>query len=257
MNESEFTMPATTASARRTAALNSVLGYLSDLGEALERMDVDPVVDVLRVLEEAYVEGCTVFLAGNGGSASTASHFAVDLAKTVRGYPPGPAADGFRVWSLADNIGLITAWANDEGYDRVFSEQVLRIGKPGDVLIVISGSGNSPNVVRAVEATQECSMITIGLLGMGGGKLGPMVDYSVVIDSQDYGVIEDAHMALGHLIARHFRTLDKQSLRKDVKKIMRESHGVRSQLTPNIDHVQWRNENGRWKIARSNSKSGS
>jgi D-sedoheptulose 7-phosphate isomerase len=249
-------MPDSTASARRTAALNSVLGYLSDLGDTLERIDVDPVVAVLRVLEEAYIEGSTVFLAGNGGSAATASHFAVDLAKTVRGYPPGPASEGFKVWSLTDNIGLITAWANDEGYDRVFSEQILRTARPGDVLIVISGSGNSPNVVQAIEAAQEMSMVTIGLLGMGGGKLGPMVDYPILIDSNDYGVIEDAHMALGHLIARHFRTLDKRALRKDVKKILREGKGINPQLVQNIDRVQWRNENGRWIIARSNSKNG-
>jgi D-sedoheptulose 7-phosphate isomerase len=249
-------MSANIASARRTAALETVLGYLSDLCDTLEHMEVDPVVDVLRVLEEAFVEGSTVFIAGNGGSASTASHFAVDLAKTVRGYPPGPSADGFQVWSLTDNIGLITAWANDEGYDRVFSEQVLRAGKPGDVLIIISGSGNSANVIRAVEAAQEKSLITIGLLGMGGGKLGPMVDYPVIVDSPDYGVIEDAHMAMVHLIARHFRTLDKKKLRKDVKKIVRESLGVRPPLTLNGDVVRKRKKNGGWIITHNKVKSG-
>ncbi|MCB2212049.1 SIS domain-containing protein [bacterium] len=249
-------MPTHIAAARRTAALESVLGYLSDLSETIERVNVDPIVDVVRVLEEAFAEGSTVYIAGNGGSAATASHFAVDLAKTVRGYPPGPPSDGFQVWSLADNAGLITAWANDEGYDRVFSEQVLRAGKPGDVLIVISGSGNSGNVVKAVEAAQEQSMITIGFLGMGGGKLGPMVDYPVVIQSDDYGVIEDAHMVLVHLIARHFRLVDKKKLKKETRQIVRESNGVTPPLRLHGGIERKRNKHGRWIVTRTNSRNG-
>ena len=110
-----------------------------------------------------------------------------------------------RALSLTDNVPLLTAIANDMSYDDVFAKQISELGQPGDVLVVISGSGQSPNIVRAVEEAKERGMATIGFLGMGGGTVGRMVDHSVIVPADDYGPIEDIHMVLDHLTVAYFR----------------------------------------------------
>jgi D-sedoheptulose 7-phosphate isomerase len=152
-------------------------------------------------LEQAFVKRCQVFIAGNGGSAATASHMANDFTKGVT----QERGRGLRAISLSDNISLITAIANDKGYNEVFADQLLALGQPGDVLIVISGSGNSANVVRVVEVAQEMQIRTVALLGMGGGRVADMADVSVVVPSDDYGPIEDVHMVFDHLITTYLR----------------------------------------------------
>ena len=177
--------------------------YLDDLSNALKALPVDSVDRALAALERAHLEGRQVFLAGNGGSAATASHMACDLVWSLAqaGVP------GLRAVALADNLSLVTAVANDTSYDEIFARPISQLAKPGDVLVAISGSGNSRNVVRAVETARAMGVATIGFLGMDGGSLKPMVDVAVVVPSRDYGIIEDVHLALDHLTAAWLRDL--------------------------------------------------
>ncbi|MCH7554229.1 MAG: SIS domain-containing protein [Chloroflexi bacterium] len=175
--------------------------YVARLAAALNDMPFERIAQCWEMLESAYAGRKQVFLAGNGGSAATASHMANDLLKGIAhsGLP------GMRAIALTDNIALITAIANDLSYDEVFAQQLIALGEPGDLLIVISGSGNSPNIVRAVQEAKRLGIATIGFLGMGGGPVGRMVDCPVVVPSDDYGPIEDAHMMLDHVTLAYFR----------------------------------------------------
>jgi D-sedoheptulose 7-phosphate isomerase len=165
-----------------------------------EVADVAAAID-LRDLERAAVmlltcqaRGRVVFVIGNGGSAATASHFACDLSKGTR--RDGPPT--FHVVSLTDNVPLLTAWANDSGYDRVFSEQLTALARPGDLLVAISASGNSPNVVAAVDAARSCGMSVVSLSGRSGGRLAHLVDVLVNVPSDTIEVVEDAHLIVAH-----------------------------------------------------------
>jgi D-sedoheptulose 7-phosphate isomerase len=152
------------------------------------------------MLAEARGEGRTIFIAGNGGSASTASHFALDLQKAG-----GSSTVMTRALSLSDNMGLITAWGNDTSFDQVFVEQLRRVGQPGDVLVVVSVSGNSPNLLEALDWARSNKMGTLGLLGKDGGKALASVDSAVVVPSDDYGWVESAHLALHHILTYALR----------------------------------------------------
>jgi D-sedoheptulose 7-phosphate isomerase len=175
--------------------------YAADVSRILATLDVDAVAAGLALLEAAHAASKQVFLVGNGGSAATASHWANDLTwGLVRaGIRP------LRAIALTDNVPVITAIANDSSYDEVFSRQLDALATPGDLLIAISGSGNSPNVLRAVELAREKGLKTLGILGMKGGKVGPLVDVRVVVDASDYGPIEDLHMVLDHLALAYLR----------------------------------------------------
>jgi D-sedoheptulose 7-phosphate isomerase len=175
--------------------LDRVRGLLDELPEQADRF-----VDSLF---RAFEDGSTIFLAGNGGSAANASHFAQDLAKGT--LPSMEAAKRFRVVSLTDNIGFITALANDEGYDSVFEQQLRNLGRAGDVLVVISGSGNSPNVLRAVEYARQIGMRSIGVTGFDGGKLRAMADESVHVPVDDMGMAEALHGVVFHLAMSRLR----------------------------------------------------
>lgn len=175
--------------------------YLENLRGVLENLPLDDLARVIECLERAYTEGRQVFLAGNGGSAATASHMANDL---VKGVAKG-GNHGFRAISLSDNTALITAVANDEDYSQIFASQLVELGQTGDVLIVITGSGNSPNILRVTETAREMGITTIGFLGMGGGKVAKMTDISVIVPSNEYGPVEDVHMTLDHLITAYLR----------------------------------------------------
>src|SRR5436305_2676796 len=156
---------------------------------------------VLLLLEEAYHNGCRIFIMGNGGSAATASHFALDLAKnTIM-----PAAPRLKAISLTDHVPLITAWSNDTAYEHVFAEQLANMIEPGDVAIGISTSGNSPNVINALLLTKQLGGVTIGLLGAEGGMIKDIVDAYVLAPGWNIEQEEDAHMILAHIITRHMR----------------------------------------------------
>jgi|SRR5579871_3245256 len=174
--------------------------YIQGLKQVLDRLPLNVVDDVVRAIEEARDAGRQVFVIGNGGSAATASHMMNDLCKGTLGHKGDAPGPRLRVIALTDNVSLMTAWANDVDYSRVFSEPLRNLAQRGDVLVAISASGNSPNIVAAVEAAKEIGVKVIGLAGFGGGKLSKMADISFVVPSDGYGPVEDVHMILDHII---------------------------------------------------------
>ncbi len=170
--------------------------YLETLGNVLIHLPVAQIDQAVRTLRHAWANGRCVYLFGNGGSAATASHVAVDLVKgLVDGKRPR-----MKVIALTDNVPLLTAYGNDVSYDRVFAEQLSNFVQPGDVAVAISGSGNSPNVLAAVSLARERGATTIGITGFQGGKLKGMVDQAVVVPSDNMQQIEDAHMIIAHIL---------------------------------------------------------
>ena len=176
-------------------------GYLDRLISTLERLPIDDVERLSELLYRAYCDHKQVFTLGNGGSASTASHMAADLGKNTI----GPNMPRFRIMSLNDNVSLMTALSNDLGYENMFAEQLQNLIHPGDVLIVISGSGKSPNVLRAMEYARLRSAEVAALLGFDGGPAMDLADLAVRVDSRDYGVVEDAHLIINHILVEYFR----------------------------------------------------
>jgi D-sedoheptulose 7-phosphate isomerase len=167
----------------------------------------------IELIMEAGANGNLVFICGNGGSASTASHMACDLAKGTR-MPDFPA---FRAIALTDSLPQLTAWANDNGYENCFAGQLEGLGRAGDLLIAISGSGNSPNVLRAVEVAKELGMTTLGLAGFNGGQLGQMVDYALIIPAPTIEQVEDVHLILEHVICSTIRHLQAERQEKVIQ----------------------------------------
>ncbi len=176
--------------------------YVDETGAAIGGTYLPAAIaQIVPVFLRARDAGRTIFFFGNGGSASTASHFVVDIGKaTIRG-------DGrrFRCVALVDNVESVTAWANDAEYGVVFSEQLRGLGTAGDVAVGISGSGNSPNVLRAIELAQQMKITTVGLTGIGGGRLKGIVDIPVVVPSNSMQHVEDAHLLICHLLTSYFR----------------------------------------------------
>lgn len=181
-----------------------VRDYFTGLKAVIDRVDIAQVVAFLNELEHAYNEDRQIFIVGNGGSAGTASHMACDLAKTVLGKKPDRKKRRFRVMSMTDNVPLITALGNDFGYEHVFTEQLILFARRGDLLVVITGSGNSPNIIKAVKMAREMGMRTAGMLGFDGGQALPLLDAPVLISDFSYGFVEDLHMVLDHLATAFF-----------------------------------------------------
>jgi D-sedoheptulose 7-phosphate isomerase len=175
-------------------AVDFAEGYLSYLSQVFARIDRDAIALFVQALERARAEGATVFFCGNGGSAATASHFQNDLTRW--------RTDPMKVVSLTDNVAVITALGNDYGYDRIFVMQLEPLLSEGDVVVAISASGNSPNVVQAIEFANERKAVTVGLTGFDGGRLGELCEIHVHVPSArgEYGPVEDAHMVLDHLV---------------------------------------------------------
>ena len=176
--------------------------YLADLDGVLKKLPLDAAKRAADILFDAYQNDQTVFTFGNGGSAALASHVAADLGKAT--HIPGPAAlqgvKRMKVVSLADNIPMITAWANDADYESVFAGQIENFIQTRDVAFAISGSGNSKNVLRALELARQAGAVTIGLTGCGGGKMKALLDCAMVVESNSMQQVEDAHLILAHLI---------------------------------------------------------
>lgn len=171
--------------------------YVAALQATLAELPLEAVAGLVDTLAEAWRADRQVLTCGNGGSASTASHLAADLAKNVA----APGQRRLRVLPLTDNLPQLTAWANDAAYAEVFAEQVRTYGRPGDVLIAISGSGNSPNVLNAVRLARERGLYTIGLSGFDGGQLRRLVDWPVHVANDCMEQVEDAHLMIGHMAA--------------------------------------------------------
>ena len=168
--------------------------YLVDAGEALRSVHPGSVYGLARSLRNARENGRTVFTCGNGGSASTASHLAQDLSKGTL-LPNRPR---LRALCLCDSLPGLTAWANDEGYEHVFAEQLKSLGRPGDVLIAISGSGNSKNVLHAITAAHHLNMRTWGITGFDGGTLLTLAHRCIHVACDDMGMVEAAHGVIFH-----------------------------------------------------------
>ena len=172
--------------------------YISTLQLTMDQLPRHLVSDVIDLLQQARRKGSQIFILGNGGSASTASHFTCDLAKNTRqeGLPH------FRVIGLTDNMAMFSALANDEGYENVFSEQLASLVRPGDIVIAISASGNSKNVINAVEAAHRYEATVIGFTGFNGGRLRQLADINIHVNSNIIEHVEDIHLMLEHLIVK-------------------------------------------------------
>ncbi len=174
--------------------------YLSALRKTLETIDLDKVEQAIEWFRQARAEDRQIFVCGNGGSAAAASHFVTDV---VKGASYGRARR-FRILALTDSTPTITAYANDVGYDAVFVEQLKNFARPGDLVMGISGSGNSPNVLRAIEYANSIGCRTLALTGRDGGRLAPMAQLSIRVPEPHMGRIEDAHLVICHMIAYCF-----------------------------------------------------
>ena len=174
--------------------------YKAGLLEALEALDLGKVAEAIGILARARDEGRRIFVCGNGGSASLSSHFATDL---VKGASFGRTSR-FRVMALTDSLPTITAYSNDVGYECVFVEQLKNFAEPGDVVMAVSSSGNSPNVLRAVEHGNSIGCRTIALTGRDGGRLGPLAQLNIQVGHMHTGRIEDLHMVVLHMIGYYF-----------------------------------------------------
>ncbi|MCL5026079.1 MAG: SIS domain-containing protein [Chloroflexi bacterium] len=181
--------------------------YLDKLEKTAQALhgEMQDLAAIAAVLWSAYEGKHTIYVFGNGGSAATAAHFATDVGKGTLGRRGDLPVKGFKVIALGDNPALVTAWANDAGYDTVFASQLARLIEPEDVAIAISASGNSPNILKAVAKARQAGAITVALTGFGGGRLASECDYAIVVDSYDYEIVEDMHSCLAHILAQHLR----------------------------------------------------
>lgn len=181
--------------------LGATLGardYLDRVCREIQRLDVAQIEAFSQVVEDAYHAGKFVFIIGNGGSGANASHLCEDLAKcTLRDFE---SQKRLRVLSLTDNVPWIMAVGNDLAYDRIFVEQLKNLASPGDVLLAISGSGNSPNILKAVEWANANGMVTLGITGFGGGKLKELAAKNLHAGVDDMGIVESLHQVAFHWI---------------------------------------------------------
>jgi len=179
--------------------------YKADVLRAIETVDLEKVNEAIQILTEARDQDRRIFVCGNGGSASTASHFACDMVKGAS----FNREKRFRIMALTDSLPTITAYSNDVHYECVFVEQLKNFAEPGDVVMAISGSGNSPNVLRAVEYGNSIGCRTIALSGRNGGKLGPLAQLNIQASNPHMGRIEDVHMIVMHMICYYFMDAEK------------------------------------------------
>jgi D-sedoheptulose 7-phosphate isomerase len=175
--------------------------YLTDLQLTLTQLPLDALEQFIDLLHMARLQGKQVFIIGNGGSAATASHFACDLGKNTRkdGLPH------FRVMSLTDNMAAFSAYSNDDGYENAYAHQLSSFIQPDDIVIGISTSGNSPNILKAIELANKVGATTVGFTGMDGGRLGKLVNLNLGVPSTSIEQVEDVHLILEHMICTGIR----------------------------------------------------
>ncbi len=181
--------------------LETIKPYLSEVSATLDKLPVEAIAQVVEVLEGARMKGRRVYIFGNGGSAATASHFAADLSKGAicKGKPR------IKAFALTDNIALLSAWANDTTYENIFAEQLENVVEPRDIVIGISGSGNSPNVLNGIKVAKTKGATTIGFIGFDGGKLKELVHIAILVPSHNMEQVEDIHLLLEHVITTCLR----------------------------------------------------
>lgn len=183
---------------------NSVVSYIDELKNTLDLLPEDRIQEVIELLREARLAGRQVFIMGNGGSASTATHFVCDLGKNTR----SPHLPNFRVIGLSDNMAIFSALANDEGYENVFAQQLASFVQPEDIVIGISASGNSPNVLRAMELANQRGARTVAFTGFDGGKLRSLAGIEIHVPSHCIEHVEDIHLMLEHLITKALKGMN-------------------------------------------------
>jgi len=175
--------------------------YFEKLKAGLDCLDMKSLAEIIEVLQEAQKNKRWIFILGNGGSAATSGHLVNDLNKLASNGP-----NKFKAMGLTDNVSILTAWANDLSYDEVFVRQLDNLLSEKDVVIVITGSGNSPNVIKAIEFARERGATTIGFLGFKGGKARDLLDHYLLFDEEHYGRVEDAQSIMCHLIANYLKS---------------------------------------------------
>jgi len=178
-----------------------IKNYLSEVSATLAKLPVEGIAQVVELLAQARANRERVYIFGNGGSASTASHFASDLSKGAisKGKPR------IKAFALTDNVPLLSAWANDTAYENVFAEQLENFIEMGDIAIGISGSGNSQNVLNGVKVAKAKGATTIGFIGFDGGKLKHLVDLAIIVPNHNMEQVEDIHLLLEHVITTCLR----------------------------------------------------
>ncbi len=181
--------------------LGATLGvkdYMDRVCREIQALDAHQVENLSELIQVAYDTGKFVFIIGNGGSGANASHLCEDLAKcTLRDFE---TQKRLKVLSLTDNVAWIMAVGNDLNYDRIFLEQLKNLASPGDLLLAISGSGNSPNILKAVEWANTHEMTTVGITGFAGGKLKPLAQHNLHIGVDDMGIVESLHSVVFHWV---------------------------------------------------------
>lgn len=189
--------------------------YVQDIKTTIDQIPVDRIEEIVSILQQARINNKQVFIMGNGGSAATASHFACDLAKNTR----KASWPGFRAIGLTDNMATVSAYANDEGYEYIFAQQLNNLLQPGDVVIALSGSGNSPNVIRAIEFANERGAITVAFTGLSGGKLKTLAQNVIYVPNHRIDQVEDIHLMLEHIICRSLMELEEAMPQPEVEVI--------------------------------------
>lgn len=179
---------------------NSPEGYAMLLREVLAKQDWTNVGKLGALMASAWKEKRTIFVCGNGGSAVNALHWATDFL-----YPVSPGAAGMRIFALPANPGVVSCLANDVNFKSVFSQQLRSLGSRGDLLILLSGSGNSENILEAITTARELEMTTVGLFGFGGGKALPLVDLGIHFAVHDMQIAEDMQLVVNHMVMRALR----------------------------------------------------
>ena len=179
--------------------------YQAEVFKAIETVDLEKVEQAIAILAEAREQDRQIFVCGNGGSASSASHFACDMVKGAS----FNRSSRFRIMALTDSLPTLTAYSNDVSYECVFVEQLKNFARPGDVVVALSGSGNSPNVLRAIEYAAKIGCRTIALSGRDGGRLGPMAALNIQVSNPHMGRIEDVHAIIMHMISYYFMDVER------------------------------------------------
>jgi D-sedoheptulose 7-phosphate isomerase len=208
--------------------------YCLELAAVTVAMPFGEVARVADTLLDCHRRGRTIFALGNGGSAATASHFACDLAKGTR----AEGQPAFRVMPLTDNVPLITAWANDASYEGVFAEQLAALVRPGDVVVAISASGNSPNVLAAARVARAAGALVVALSGRCGGALRALADLTVCVPSDTIEQVEDVHIAVAHgLCVALRRALHASTADETAATLPRRAATVTAASTPHANGV--------------------
>lgn len=195
---------------------NGYSRYLSSLNEVLARIPLDQTGRAVDLIFRAYQAHHSVFIFGNGGSAALASHLATDLGKGTHspGLPALANVKRLKVVSVTDNVSLLTAWANDSSFENIFAAQIENSIEAGDIAFGVSSSGNSPNILRALELARRVGATTVGLTGCGGGKMMGLLDCAIVVPSNHVQQVEDAHLVIGHLIFLDFKSRLERSVQE-------------------------------------------